>query len=149
MCIRDRLSPAAESGFAAVNATCAGVELARELVAAPPNVVTPAALADTAAGIAKDHGLELKVLERSDCEAKGMGAFLAVSQGSDLPPKFIHLIYRPEGEVKRRVALVGKGLTFDSGGYNLKVGAAQIDICLLYTSPSPRDATLSRMPSSA
>ena len=122
------LSPAAESGFAAVNATCAGVELARELVAAPPNVVTPAALADTAAGIAKDHGLELKVLERSDCEAKGMGAFLAVSQGSDLPPKFIHLIYRPEGEVKRRVALVGKGLTFDSGGYNLKVGAAQIDM---------------------
>ena len=69
-----------------MNATCAGVELARELVAAPPNVVTPAALADTAAGIAKDHGLELKVLERSDCEAKGMGAFLAVSQGSDLPP---------------------------------------------------------------
>ena len=86
------LDPAAESGFAAVNATCAGVELARELVAAPPNVVTPAALADTAAGIAKDHGLELKVLERSDFEAKGMGAFLAVSQGSDLPPKFIHLI---------------------------------------------------------
>ena len=122
------LDAAAASGFTAVNATCAGVELARELVAAPPNVVTPAALADTAAGIAKDHGLELKVLERSDCEAKGMGAFLAVSQGSDLPPKFIHLIYRPEGEVKRRVALVGKGLTFDSGGYNLKVGAAQIDM---------------------
>ncbi|MCB4407403.1 leucyl aminopeptidase [Synechococcus sp. MU1642] len=122
------LDPAAASGFTSVNATCAGVELARELVAAPPNVVTPAALADTAAGMARDHGLELKVLERSDCEANGMGAFLAVSQGSDLPPKFIHLIYRPEGEVKRRVALVGKGLTFDSGGYNLKVGAAQIDM---------------------
>ncbi len=122
------LDPAAASGFSAVNATCAGVELARELVAAPPNVVTPAALAETAADIARDHGLELKVLERSDCEAKGMGAFLAVSQGSDLPPKFIHLIYRPEGEVKRRIALVGKGLTFDSGGYNLKVGAAQIDM---------------------
>ncbi len=57
-----------------------------------------------------------------------MGAFLAVSQGSDLPPKFIHLIYRPEGAVKRRLALVGKGLTFDSGGYNLKVGGAQIDM---------------------
>ena len=122
------LDPAAVSGFAAVNATCAGVELARELVAAPPNVVTPAALAETAAGIASDHGLELKVLERSDCEAKGMGAFLAVSQGSDLDPKLIHLVYRPEGEVKRRLALVGKGLTFDSGGYNLKVGGAQIDM---------------------
>ena len=122
------LDPAAASGFTAVNATCAGVELARELVAAGSRSISSRALGDTAAGMARDHGLELKVLERSDCEAKGMGAFLAVSQGSDLPPKFIHLIYRPEGEVKRRVALVGKGLTFDSGGYNLKVGAAQIDM---------------------
>ena len=91
-------------------------------------VVTPAALADTAADLARDYGLELKVLERTDCEARGMGAFLAVSQGSDLDPKFLHLIYRPTGEVKRLLALVGKGLTFDSGGYNLKVGAAQIDM---------------------
>ncbi|WP_353292716.1 leucyl aminopeptidase [Synechococcus sp. M16CYN] len=120
------------AGLQSVNATCAGVELARELVAAPPNHVTPAALAKVAATLAHDYGLELNVLERADCEARGMGAFLAVSQGSDLPPKFIHLIYRPKGEVKRRLALVGKGLTFDSGGYNLKVGAAaQIDIMKL------------------
>ncbi|WP_413441052.1 leucyl aminopeptidase [Synechococcus sp. MIT S1220] len=118
----------AAAGLNDVNAHCAGVELARELVAAPPNHVTPAALADTAAQLARDHGLELKVLERADCEARGMGAYLAVSQGSDLDPKFIHLVYRPQGEVKRRLALVGKGLTFDSGGYNLKVGAAQIDM---------------------
>jgi leucyl aminopeptidase len=104
------------------------VELARQLVAAPPNVATPAALADAAATIAVDHGLELKVLERSDCEALGMGAYLGVAQGSDLPPKFIHLIYRPAGETRRRVALVGKGLTFDSGGYNLKVAGSQIDM---------------------
>ena len=122
------LPPQAAAGFDSVNADCAGVELARELVAAPPNVVTPAALADTAAELAKTYGLELTVLERADCEARGMGAFLAVSQGSDLDPKLIHLVYRPEGEVKRRLALVGKGLTFDSGGYNLKVGAAQIDM---------------------
>ena len=118
----------AASGLTAVQATCAGVELARELVAAPPNVVTPAALAETAAELSRNHGLELTVLERAECEARGMGAFLCVSQGSDLDPKLIHLIYRPDGEVKRRVALVGKGLTFDSGGYNLKVGAAQIDM---------------------
>ena len=117
------LSPAAESGFAAVNATCAGVELARELVAAPPNVVTPAALADTAAGIAKDHGLELKVLERSDCEAKGMGAFLAVSQGSDLPPKFIMSIwaaptlrlYPPESKVRPLPTRATRRFTSPSG----------------------------------
>jgi leucyl aminopeptidase len=111
-----------------VAATCAGVELARQLVAAPPNVATPAALAETAAAIARDFGLELKVLERADCEALGMGAYLGVAQGSDLPPKFIHLTYRPPGEVRRRVALVGKGLTFDSGGYNLKTAGSQIEM---------------------
>ena len=122
------LPSSASTALEPVAATCAGVELARELVAAPPNVVTPAALAETAAELARDYDLELKVLERADCEARGMGAYLAVSQGSDLPPKFIHLIYRPSGTVTRRLALVGKGLTFDSGGYNLKVGAAQIDM---------------------
>ncbi|MFM9109087.1 MAG: leucyl aminopeptidase, partial [Prochlorococcaceae cyanobacterium] len=109
-------------------AHCSGVELARELVAAPPNVVTPQALADTAAAISRDFGLELKVLERDDCAALGMGAYLGVAQGSDLPPKFIHLTYRPEGEVRRRVALVGKGLTFDAGGYNLKTAGSQIEM---------------------
>jgi leucyl aminopeptidase len=110
------------------HAVCSGVELARELVAAPPNVVTPAALADTAAGIAREFGLELKVLERSDCEALGMGSYLAVAQGSDLPPKFIHLTYRPQGGADRRLVLVGKGLTFDSGGYNLKTAGSQIEM---------------------
>ena len=110
------------------HAVCSGVELARELVAAPPNVVTPAALADTAAGIAREFDLELKVLERSDCEALGMGSYLAVAQGSDLPPKFIHLSYRPQGGADRRLVLVGKGLTFDSGGYNLKTAGSQIEM---------------------
>jgi leucyl aminopeptidase len=111
-----------------VSSTCAGVELARQLVAAPPNVATPQHLADTAAALARDHGLELRVLEREDCEALGMGAYLGVAQGSDLAPKFIHLTYHPAGGAQRRVALVGKGLTFDSGGYNLKTGGSQIEM---------------------
>jgi leucyl aminopeptidase len=114
--------------LASVNGTCAGVELARRLVAAPPNVATPQHLADTAAAIARDHGLELTVLEREDCQALGMGAYLGVAQGSELPPKFIHLTYRPAGGAVRRVALVGKGLTFDSGGYNLKTAGSQIEM---------------------
>ncbi len=122
------LAPGAEEGLADVEATCAGVELARQLVAAPPNKATPQALADEAAAMAAAFGLELRVLERADCEALGMGAYLGVAQGSDLPPKFIHLTYRPEGEVTRRVALVGKGLTFDSGGYNLKTAGSQIEM---------------------
>ena len=115
-------------GLEAVHPVCAGVELARELVAAPPNSVTPAELARTASHLAHEHGLELTILERSDCEELGMGSFLSVCQGSDMDPKFIHLTYRPNGEASRRLVLVGKGLTFDSGGYNLKVGAAQIDM---------------------
>jgi leucyl aminopeptidase len=119
---------AAHEAIAAAPALCSGVELARELVAAPPNVVTPQALADTAATIAAEFGLELKVLERADCEALGMGSYLAVAQGSDLAPKFIHLTYRPAGETNRRLVLVGKGLTFDSGGYNLKTAGSQIEM---------------------
>jgi leucyl aminopeptidase len=122
------MAAGAEAGLHGVAARCAGVELARQLVAAPPNVATPAHLADTAAAIAREFQLELKVLERSDCEALGMGAYLGVAQGSDLPPKFIHLTYRPAGDVQRRVALVGKGLTFDSGGYNLKTAGSQIEM---------------------
>ena len=119
---------AAGEAIAATPALCSGVELARELVAAPPNVLTPQALADTAAAIARDFGVELKVLERADCEALGMGSYLAVAQGSDLEPKFIHLTYRPSGAVTRRLVLVGKGLTFDSGGYNLKTAGSQIEM---------------------
>ncbi|WP_369801700.1 leucyl aminopeptidase [Cyanobium sp. NIES-981] len=118
----------ADAGLATMDATCAGVELARQLVAAPPNVATPQHLADTAAAIAREHGLSLQVLERADCEALGMGAYLGVAQGSDLPPKFIHLTYRPEAGASRRVVLVGKGLTFDSGGYNLKTAGSQIEM---------------------
>ena len=114
--------------LAQAEAICAGVELARELVAAPPNVVTPLSLADTARQLAEDHGLTLKILEREDCERLGMGAYLGVARASGFPPRFLHLTYRSQGPVQRRLVLVGKGLTFDSGGYNLKVGAAQIEM---------------------
>ncbi|MEO0350870.1 MAG: leucyl aminopeptidase, partial [Cyanobacteria bacterium P01_A01_bin.15] len=105
---------------------CDGVILARELVAAPPNVVTPTTLAETAATIASDYGLTLKVLEQADCEALGMGAYLGVSMASEMPPKFIHLTYTPKGTPKRKLALIGKGLTFDSGGLNIKAGAGSM-----------------------
>ena len=103
-----------------------GVILARELVAAPPNVVTPEKLAETAREIATTHGLEVEILEKEDCEKLGMGAFLGVAQASDLPPKFIHLTYKPSGTPRRKLAIVGKGLTFDSGGLNLKAGAGSM-----------------------
>jgi leucyl aminopeptidase len=106
---------------------CAGVILARELVNAPANVVTPMSLADTAAQLAKELGLTLEVLEKEQCEALGMGAFLGVAQASDMPPKFIHLTYKPKGTPTRKLAIIGKGLTFDSGGLNIKPTGSGIE----------------------
>lgn len=103
-----------------------GVILARELVSAPPNVATPAMLAETAEAIARDHGIEVEILDKAACEELGMGAFLGVAQASDLPPKFIHLTYKPQGTPRRKLAIIGKGLTFDSGGLNIKAGAGSM-----------------------
>ncbi len=109
-------------------AVCDGVILARELVAAPPNVVTPDKLAETAEDIARNYGLELNILEREQCEELGMGAYLGVAKASDLPPRFIHLVYKPAETAKRKLAIIGKGLTFDSGGLNLKTGGSGIEM---------------------
>lgn len=106
---------------------CAGVILARELVAAPANSVTPVTLAETVREMAAEYGLAIEILEREECEELGMGAFLGVAQASDIPPKFVHLTYKPEGTPKRKLAIVGKGLTFDSGGLNLKTGGSGIE----------------------
>ncbi|MEK7445949.1 MAG: leucyl aminopeptidase [candidate division NC10 bacterium] len=97
-------------------ATCA----ARDLVNEPANVVTPTYLAGRAEEIARAGRLKVRVLERDDCATLGMGAFLGVAQGSQEPPKFIHLTYAPRGRARKRVALIGKGITFDSGGLDLK-----------------------------
>jgi leucyl aminopeptidase len=105
----------------------AGVILARELVAAPANVVTSEAMAETAEKIAAEGKLDLEILEAADCEKLGMGAFLGVAKASDLPPKFIHLTYKPEGTPKRKLAVIGKSLTFDSGGLNIKVSGSGIE----------------------
>lgn len=106
---------------------CSGVILARELVAAPANEVTPITMAETAEKIASDYGLAIEILEREECEKLGMGAFLGVAKASDLPPKFIHLTYKPNGTPRKKVAIVGKGLTFDSGGLNLKPSGSGIE----------------------
>ncbi len=117
-----------ESAIVRARQITAGVILARELVAAPANSVTPITMAETAQSLAAECGLELTILEREDCEKLGMGAFLGVAQASDLPPKFIHLIYKPAGKPRRKIAIVGKGLTFDSGGLNIKPTGSGIEM---------------------
>ncbi|GAQ84752.1 leucine aminopeptidase [Klebsormidium nitens] len=107
----------------------AGVILTKQLVNAPPNILTPAAMAEVAENIAAAHAdvMTVKILEKEECEQLGMGAYLGVSAASELPPKFIHLTYtpfeeEPKKEPKKKLVIIGKGLTFDSGGYNLKAG---------------------------
>jgi len=112
--------PAGERGLAEGRAIGAGVTLTKNLGNTPPNVCTPAWLAEQAQQLARQHGLKVKVLERDEMEKLGMGSFLAVAQGSRQPPKLIVLEYLhgPRGE--KPVALVGKGITFDSGGISIK-----------------------------
>ena len=95
------------------------VYMARDLVNGPSNQITPTVLAEKAAEIAKDHDMEVQVLEVSQAEAMGMGAFVAVTKGSQEPGKFIVLEYN-KGKELDTVALVGKGITFDSGGISIK-----------------------------
>lgn len=111
---------AVQEGLRRGQAIAAGVELAREAANRPGNHCTPSHLASEAKRLVKSHGLKVQVLERKDCEKLGMGSFLAVAQGSDEPPKFIVLQYQGAAKGAAPVVLVGKGITFDTGGISIK-----------------------------
>ncbi|MBQ9155666.1 MAG: leucyl aminopeptidase [Eubacterium sp.] len=96
------------------------VILARDLVNEPANIMTPAALADAARAVCEKNNIKFSVLEKEDCEAMGMNSFLSVAKGSKQPPKFIVMEYNGRATDDEKIALVGKGICFDSGGYNLK-----------------------------
>ncbi|GIN11849.1 putative cytosol aminopeptidase [Shouchella clausii] len=97
-----------------------GTNLARKLVNMPGNLLTPSDLANESEALAKTYGFAFNVLEREDMERFGMGALLAVANGSDQPPKMIIIRYDGNPESDDVTGLVGKGITFDSGGYSLK-----------------------------
>ena len=113
---------AAQPGLAIGQAVAEGQNLARRLQFLPPNRCTPAFLAETAQALAKAHGLSITVLDRAQMEREGMGALLAVAQGSATEPRFIVLEYRGAGDAAP-VGLVGKGVTFDTGGISIKPAA--------------------------
>lgn len=111
-------SQAAVRGAAIAN----GMELTKDLGNLPSNICTPTYLADAARDIARRHKLKVEVLGRKQLEALKMGAFLAVTKGSVEPPQFIVLRYDGAGNRQAPVVLVGKGITFDTGGISLKPG---------------------------
>ncbi len=116
--------------------TAIGVELAeavclaRDLGNEHPGRCTPEFLAETARTIAKQHGMEITVFGEDELAKRGFNLLLAVGRGSDEPSRLIHLVYRGAGPIKKRIAIVGKGVTFDSGGYSLKPSDAQINMHL-------------------
>ena len=99
-----------------------GMDLAKTLGNLPPNICTPTYLATTAKKLAKEFKLGVEVLDRKQLEALKMGSFLSVTNGSDEPPKFIVLKHMGGKAKAAPVVLVGKGITFDTGGISLKPG---------------------------
>ncbi|HSE13506.1 MAG TPA: leucyl aminopeptidase [Rudaea sp.] len=132
------LTFAAHSNSAAAlgtaEAIAKGVRFARELGNLPPNICNPAYIADQAQKLAQEHpGVTCEILEEADMRKLGMGALLGVSQGSANAPKLIVLQWRGGGENDKPYALVGKGITFDTGGISIKPSAGmeemKFDMC--------------------
>ena len=93
---------------------------ARDLVNEAPSRMTPGVMAQTAARQAKRYGMRCKVLGKAELARLGMTALLNVSRGSSQQPRVVHIVYKPKAKPRKKVVLVGKGVTFDSGGLNLK-----------------------------
>ncbi|PLX99468.1 MAG: leucyl aminopeptidase [Desulfuromonas sp.] len=110
----------AEAAIATAEAICAGVCFARDLVNAPGNLKSPEYLAMQAVAMAEQAGIDAKLLDYEELEREGFGAMLGVAQGSERPPYLVVLEYRGGAEDEKPVALVGKGVVFDSGGISLK-----------------------------
>lgn len=111
---------AVEQGIEVGRAFADGAMLARDLVNLPPNICTPVYLADTAVKIAEETGMKVEILEEKQMSSLKMGALLAVAQGSEAPPRFIILEHGAAHTGVPVIVLVGKGVTFDTGGYSLK-----------------------------
>ena len=108
----------AEAGRRIGDAVAAGYRLTRDLQMQPGNICTPTYLAEQAQALGKTHGFTVTVLDRAQIRKEGMGALIAVAQGSEEEPRFIALEYK--GGSGAPVVLIGKGVTFDSGGISIK-----------------------------
>src|SRR3569623_1442560 len=123
-----------EEAVRIAKAVAEGIKLTKDLGNLPPNICTPGYLADQARTLAKRHKtIMVEVLDRGDMEKLGMGALLAVARGSQEPPKLIVVQYRGGKKNDKSVALVGKGVTLDSGGISIKPAQAmdemKFDMC--------------------
>ena len=120
----DKPATALQNTLAQATATAHGMEFTKTLGNLPGNICTPTYLASEALGLSKTHKtIKTTILEEKDMRKLGMGSFLSVTQGSEQPAKLITLEYHGTDKKHRPIVLVGKGITFDSGGISLKPGA--------------------------
>jgi leucyl aminopeptidase len=113
-------SAALQNAVATAQAIIPAVFLARDLVNEPPSVATARFLADQATRACRGRGLSVEVWGKKKIESMKLAGLLAVNRGSQEEPRFIRIHYKPAGKPKKKVALIGKGITFDSGGLSLK-----------------------------
>jgi len=119
-------APAVQAAFDAARAIVTGVEFAKEWANRPANHATPSMLADAARKLGRKPGIKTEVLGPKEVAALGMGAFISVARGSVEPLRFIVMHYTGAGKTSAPVVLVGKGITFDTGGISIKP-AAEMD----------------------
>ena len=116
----EKMKEAFQTGFNLGAVFAESTNFARSLINIPAVDMTPKRMAEEAKQIAKQPGVSIKILEQKELERLGMGLYLAVAKGSTQPPYFIHLTYKPAKKVKKKVVIIGKAVTFDSGGLSLK-----------------------------
>ena len=119
---RNELAPAEEALGQGI-AIAEGMAMTKTLGNLPPNVCHPTYLAEQAQAMAKEFKLGCEILDRADMEKLGMGSLLSVARGSHQPPKLIVLTHQGGKAGEKPIVLVGKGVTFDTGGISLKPGA--------------------------
>ncbi len=120
ICCPSEAKKSIAKGIALANAS----NFARNLSNEPAQFATPSKLAEIAQNLTN---ITTEVFDKEECAKKGMGAFLAVGKGSDQPPKFIHMTYKPK-KAKKKIAIIGKGITFDSGGYDIKPPSSMLNM---------------------
>ncbi|HSI50952.1 MAG TPA: leucyl aminopeptidase [Ideonella sp.] len=125
--------PALKAGLARGEGIAAGIGLAKACANLPANICTPTYLGEEAKRLGREHGLKVQVLDQKAVEKLGMGSFLSVSRGSQEPLRFIVMEYNGAAKKDAPIVLVGKGITFDTGGISLKPAAdmdeMKFDMC--------------------
>jgi leucyl aminopeptidase len=126
--------------------TIAGVCLARDLINEPPSVTTARYLGEQAERHCRGRGLSVDVWGKKKIESMKLAGLLAVNRGSQEEPRFITIHYKPPGKPRKKIALIGKGITFDSGGLSLKPSKSMETMKLDMAGGAAVIATMSRLP---